>query len=143
MGYDGHDDLSSLAVGFRDVMDRRIFLSGLTSLGACSDGRFGLSGKPHQKRMAITMDDFLLDFNISLDREARHANILSAFDAVGHKAAGFVTGSFVTSDWGQRVVQDWLDAGHLIANHTWTHPCLLYTSPSPRDKRQSRMPSSA
>ena len=24
-----------------------------------------------------------------------------------------------------------------------THFCLLYTSPSPRDKRQSRMPSSA
>ena len=24
-----------------------------------------------------------------------------------------------------------------------TPPCLLYTSPSPRDKRQSRMPSSA
>ena len=24
-----------------------------------------------------------------------------------------------------------------------SHPCLLYTSPSPRDKRQSRMPSSA
>ena len=28
------------------------------------------------------------------------------------------------------------------ANTTY-HPCLLYTSPSPRDKRQSRMPSSA
>ena len=26
---------------------------------------------------------------------------------------------------------------------TLTYPCLLYTSPSPRDKRQSRMPSSA
>ena len=25
----------------------------------------------------------------------------------------------------------------------WDTPCLLYTSPSPRDKRQSRMPSSA
>ena len=25
----------------------------------------------------------------------------------------------------------------------WIHPCLLYTSPSPRDKRQYRMPSSA
>ena len=25
----------------------------------------------------------------------------------------------------------------------WERPCLLYTSPSPRDKRQSRMPSSA
>ena len=34
-------------------------------------------------------------------------------------------------------------------HHALTHlmsyfnPCLLYTSPSPRDKRQSRMPSSA
>ena len=27
------------------------------------------------------------------------------------------------------------------ADRSW--PCLLYTSPSPRDKRQSRMPSSA
>ena len=26
---------------------------------------------------------------------------------------------------------------------TTAHACLLYTSPSPRDKRQSRMPSSA
>ena len=26
---------------------------------------------------------------------------------------------------------------------THIHACLLYTSPSPRDKRQSRMPSSA
>ena len=25
----------------------------------------------------------------------------------------------------------------------WQYTCLLYTSPSPRDKRQSRMPSSA
>ena len=25
----------------------------------------------------------------------------------------------------------------------WFNACLLYTSPSPRDKRQSRMPSSA
>ena len=27
--------------------------------------------------------------------------------------------------------------------HSRHYPCLLYTSPSPRDKRQSRMPSSA
>ena len=26
---------------------------------------------------------------------------------------------------------------------SWNYVCLLYTSPSPRDKRQSRMPSSA
>ena len=29
-----------------------------------------------------------------------------------------------------------------VANNTYA-ACLLYTSPSPRDKRQSRMPSSA
>ena len=29
------------------------------------------------------------------------------------------------------------------ANIQWGYACLLYTSPSPRDKRQSRMPSSA
>ena len=30
---------------------------------------------------------------------------------------------------------------HLL--NGWMYICLLYTSPSPRDKRQSRMPSSA
>ena len=31
----------------------------------------------------------------------------------------------------------------LQMNHSYIGTCLLYTSPSPRDKRQSRMPSSA
>ena len=35
------------------------------------------------------------------------------------------------------------NAGGLGAVLMQTQPCLLYTSPSPRDKRQSRMPSSA
>ena len=30
-----------------------------------------------------------------------------------------------------------------ISKLAYPDPCLLYTSPSPRDKRQSRMPSSA
>ena len=34
-------------------------------------------------------------------------------------------------------------AAALRAGAAVTHGCLLYTSPSPRDKRQSRMPSSA
>ena len=29
------------------------------------------------------------------------------------------------------------------SSNGWHQACLLYTSPSPRDKRQSRMPSSA
>ena len=31
----------------------------------------------------------------------------------------------------------------LYESYCWRYICLLYTSPSPRDKRQSRMPSSA
>ena len=38
-----------------------------------------------------------------------------------------------------RVVHD----AHGLLVRTATISCLLYTSPSPRDKRQSRMPSSA
>ena len=34
---------------------------------------------------------------------------------------------------------EWAERGTFEA----PNPCLLYTSPSPRDKRQSRMPSSA
>ena len=31
----------------------------------------------------------------------------------------------------------------MIKARDQTHPCLLYTSPSPRDRQKSRMPSSA
>ena len=36
-----------------------------------------------------------------------------------------------------------LKPGDKILANAYTLACLLYTSPSPRDKRQSRMPSSA
>ena len=35
------------------------------------------------------------------------------------------------------------DLGADVSHSILLQPCLLYTSPSPRDKRQSRMPSSA
>ena len=48
------------------------------------------------------------------------------------------------------MVKNWNELGCKSGKLTWTHrsdgsgtTCLLYTSPSPRDKRQSRMPSSA
>ena len=47
---------------------------------------------------------------------------------------------------GQMVLRDVLDAGLSSGDRTIVHhltACLLYTSPSPRDQRGSRMPSSA
>ena len=54
--------------------------------------------------------------------------------------------------WIDRVQEEIIDPEREIIDphhHLWHGPedppgiCLLYTSPSPRDKRQSRMPSSA
>src|SRR5665811_928804 len=45
------------------------------------------------------------------------------------------------------VVRDTIDPNGPFAKSEWytvmTNPCLLYTSPSPRDRTRSRMPSSA
>ena len=42
--------------------------------------------------------------------------------------------------WKKKVNDDWIWG---LALPLLSQACLLYTSPSPRDKRQSRMPSSA
>ena len=43
--------------------------------------------------------------------------------------------------YGWSVIQEDVYSFRVDSSLTWS--CLLYTSPSPRDKRQSRMPSSA
>ena len=43
----------------------------------------------------------------------------------------------------QKFRLDWNYHSNHLEGNTLTYGCLLYTSPSPRDKRQSRMPSSA
>ena len=48
-----------------------------------------------------------------------------------------------TADHGRAGSVHRLLRDHLIGRPEQSWDCLLYTSPSPRDKRQSRMPSSA
>ena len=43
----------------------------------------------------------------------------------------------------QKLIEEMTEAGTLSSLNPETHPCLLYTSPSPRDRQKSRMPSSA
>ena len=72
-------------------------------------------------QVAITMDDFNL---VGLDEqtaEQRNQAILSAFRAHSIKAAIFCCGTFIDSALGQRLVKQWNDAGHIIANHTYSH----------------------
>lgn len=103
-------------------MDRRGFLIGISAGAVAACGKSASKSENHSKRMAITMDDFNQRFDIRVSRETRDQNILDAFDAVGLKAAGFVTGTMVNSEWGKSLLDYWARRGHLIENHTWTHP---------------------
>ena len=47
----------------------------------------------------------------------------------------------VVEEWKWRGVPVWSHAGMICTGETYN--CLLYTSPSPRDRQKSRMPSSA
>ena len=67
-----------------------------------------------------------------------------------HKEALIIYGSLAPGEKNHFVMQDipgeWLNATihACIEDNGWsTRTCLLYTSPSPRDRQKSRMPSSA
>ena len=48
-----------------------------------------------------------------------------------------------TYDWAMRMGRSKYTADEWLDHLTSTRNCLLYTSPSPRDRQKSRMPSSA
>jgi len=76
---------------------------------------------PARKRMALTFDDFGLDFETRLTALERDAAILAALEKHNVQAAGFVTGSFVDRPDGDAILKRWGEAGHILANHTWSH----------------------
>ncbi|NOT59020.1 MAG: polysaccharide deacetylase family protein [Acidobacteria bacterium] len=101
-------------------MNRRQFTKTLASSAiAIALPAVSVQGKP---QVAITMDDFNL-FGATPDvAEQRNRAILQALRQHGNlQAAGFVTGGNVNSELGRSLVKAWSDAGHLIANHTYSH----------------------
>ena len=60
--------------------------------------------------------------------------------AIGAVTA-FIAGAELNNPWIALLIA--MIAGAILATVHGLFTCLLYTSPSPRDKRQSRMPSSA
>jgi peptidoglycan-N-acetylglucosamine deacetylase len=72
-------------------------------------------------QVAITMDDFSLFGADEPTAEKRNQAILSALRAHSVKAAIFVCGANIDSAHGQRLLKQWNDEGHIIANHTYSH----------------------
>ena len=66
----------------------------------------------------------------------------TSFDLIGFHDPAFSDGIGTLQYYDQDKLMEACDAC-IIASTTTSHYCLLYTSPSPRDRTRSRMPSSA
>lgn len=108
-------------------LTRRQTLSGMTAMSfmplACAKPYESgpLNKTTPRKRMALTFDDFGLTFKTRLSPLERDAAILKALNKHNIQAAGFVTGGFVNKPDGDVVLKRWGEAGHILANHTWSH----------------------
>ena len=103
-------------------MNRRTFTK---SLGL-SIAALNLRGVPAIARapatqFSITMDDFNWLDAVKLAPTARNYSILQTLAAHSHKAALFVIGRNIENDVGKELLSWWDRAGHMIANHTYSH----------------------
>ena len=94
-------------------------LLGTGLLASALTPRIGFAATAPQ--VAITMDDFNLFGADEPTAEKRNQAILSVFRAHSIKAAIFVCGRLIDSALGQRLLKQWNDDGHIIANHTYSH----------------------
>lgn len=103
-------------------MDRRSFVKvvGLSALAAGFGGVPALARKP-APQFSITMDDFFWQNALKLSGAQRNQAILETLSKHKTKAALFVIGRNVEEDEGKQLLSAWDRAGHLIANHTYSH----------------------
>lgn len=75
------------------------------------------------RKIALTMDDFHWRFLGSDEGTvlAKNRSLLSLLERENLRAAAFFVGSNVDSPIGREVLAAWSAAGHVIANHTWSH----------------------
>lgn len=103
-------------------MNRREF----TRLLGFSGLAVGFSGVPafactQLPQFSITMDDFYWQNSVKLPGAERNRVILETLQTHSIQAALFVIGRNVEEEEGKRLLSAWDQAGHLIANHTYSH----------------------
>jgi peptidoglycan-N-acetylglucosamine deacetylase len=105
------------------LMNRRQFnkIAAIGGFGFCFSRT--ISAVVQSPQVAITMDDFNWAGNVvKLTGQERNRAILAALRSHTVKAALFVKGANVDNDEGRGLLQDWNNDGHLIGNHTYSHP---------------------
>lgn len=103
-------------------MNRRHFIKvlGLSTLSAHFSSFPALARKP-APQFSITMDDFHWQNAVKLTATERNRAILETLRAHSIKAALFVIGRNIEEDEGKQLLSAWDKAGHVIANHTYSH----------------------
>ena len=103
-------------------MNRRNFtkLIGLSAFAAGLGGVPALARKP-APQFSITMDDFFWQDSLRLTGAERNQSILDTLSKHSIKAALFVIGRNAEEDEGKQYLSAWDRAGHMIANHTYSH----------------------
>ena len=102
-------------------MNRRQFMSGLALGSLALAPRRPAAAK---KKLAITMDDPRTDETPLLSAIERNRAILETLSQANLKAALFVCGKRVDNAAGGALLQEWDRQGHVLANHTYSHPYL-------------------
>jgi peptidoglycan/xylan/chitin deacetylase (PgdA/CDA1 family) len=75
------------------------------------------------QRLALTFDDGF-DLGANPQAAALNAQMLEALATHEVKAIFFATGSRIDSDAGLALARAWADAGHAVANHSYSHLSL-------------------
>jgi peptidoglycan/xylan/chitin deacetylase (PgdA/CDA1 family) len=103
-------------------MNRRDFtkLIGVAGLAACGNPVEAARRKP-APQVSITMDDFFWQNAVKLTGAERNQSILDTLRAHSIKGMLFVIGGNLEDDEGRKLLNAWDQAGHAIANHTYTH----------------------
>lgn len=88
------------------------------------------------RQVALTFDDLVMTPEVvgCAPAAVREVNdkLLEALQRAGASATGFVNASrtcgLAADELRNPVLESWLDAGHVLGNHTWAHPDLEWTT---------------
>jgi len=100
------------------VITRREFVAGMSAAA--------LAAQTSVPQVAITMDDFHWR-NIPASADP-NKTILGALAKRNLRAALFIIADNAEDPAGQKLARAWCDAGHIIGNHTYSHPALTTVS---------------
>ena len=103
-------------------MNRRAFVRQASLLSAGCD--ILDASTPDASEVAITMDDFTLAQAWPQSASQVSRNLLGLFDKHGVQITLFVVASNVEDAGARKLLKEWVAAGHVIGNHTYSHHAI-------------------